>query len=157
MGIEIYAPQRKVRGFDLVGLRARAEMIADAAGVADREVCVTLVSNTRIHELNRDYRGKDAPTDVLSFAQSESEVAPLHSIILGDVIISVERANEQYQDVHPAGRPVPTTASDWSLLDEVTHLLIHGLLHLLGYDHMSDSDAEGMEAEERRIWSYIRR
>ena len=155
MAIEIYAPQRKVRGFDLAGLRRRVQAIEAATDASDREVCVTLVSNARIHELNRDYRAKDAPTDVLSFAQNEGEMASLNPHVLGDIVISVERAREQFCGVHPAGRPVSTTESGWTLLDEVTHLLIHGLLHLLGYDHLSADDAETMEQEERRVWSHI--
>ena len=157
MGIEIYAPQRKVRGFDLAGLRTRILALETAANVQDREVCVTLVSNQKIRILNREYRQKDAATDVLSFAQNEGEMAYINPHVLGDIVVSVERAQEQYIGVHPAGRPVHSTDEDWSLLDEVTHLVIHGLLHLMGYDHMTESDAREMEAAERELWAGLGR
>jgi len=156
MALEVYAPQRKVRGFDLVGLRRRVRQLELVMDLVDKEACITLVSNQRIHELNRDYRAKDAPTDVLSFPQNEGEMAFINPSVLGDIVISVERAQEQYRGVPQAGRPTDTHSADWTLLDEVTHLLIHGLLHLLGYDHLVHSDAEAMEDEERRIWSKLR-
>ncbi|MFT5432614.1 MAG: putative rRNA maturation factor [Myxococcota bacterium] len=142
MPIEIYNRQRKVVGFDTRALTKRAMMVADAAEIPQHEVCVTLVSDKRIHLLNRDYRSKDRPTDVLSFAQNEGELSELNPTVLGDVLISVETAERQREDR--------------SLFDEVTHLLIHGVLHLLGYDHEVDDEAEVMEAEERRIWAHLR-
>ncbi len=142
MPIEIFNRQRRIPGFDTKSLRGHATVIERAADIVGKEVCVTLISDKRIHELNRDYRGKDRATDVLSFAQNEGDFADLHSEILGDVLISVETADRQ--------------RSDRTLLDEVTHLLIHGVLHLLGHDHMEDDEAEVMEAEERRIWSELR-
>ncbi len=139
--IEIQSRQRKVRGLDLEALRRRARIVARATGTESSEVCCTLVSDGPIHELNLQYRGKDKPTDVLSFAQNEGEFAGLNPELLGDVVISVETAERQRE-----GR---------SLCDEVTHLLIHGVLHLLGHDHEVDDEAEVMEAEERRVWAAI--
>ena len=140
--IELYNRQRKVSGFDMRTLRRRADVVVEAAGVAMHEICVTLVSDKRIHELNRDYRSKDRPTDVLSFAQNEGELAEMNPTVLGDVIISLETAERQRETR--------------SLMDETTHLLIHGVLHLMGHDHMEDDEAEVMEAEERRIWAVLR-
>lgn len=141
--IELYNRQRKVVGFDGAALRRRLPEIARAAGVGDAEVCVTLVSDARIRDLNRDYRSADRPTDVLSFAQNDGEFAELHTQVLGDVLVSLETADRQRAD-------------DRTLLDEVTHLVIHGVLHLLGHDHERDDEAEVMEAEERRIWAALR-
>ena len=140
--IELYNRQRKVPGFDTPTLRGRAAVVVAAAGVQMHEICVTLVSDRRIHELNRDYRAKDRPTDVLRFAQNEGELAEINPTVLGDVIISLETADRQRE-----GR---------MLMDETTHLLIHGVLHLMGYDHTEDAEAEVMEAEERRIWAVLR-
>lgn len=142
MSIEILNRQRRVTGFDTAALRKRAPVIARAADIAESDVCCTLLSDARIHALNRDYRQKDRPTDVLSFAQNEGEFAELHAEVLGDVLISLETADRQ--------------RDQRSLLDEVTHLLIHGVLHLMGFDHIDDSDAAEMEAEEQRIWATIR-
>lgn len=141
MTIEILNRQRRIVGFDSRALATRANVLATAAGIPESEVCVTLVSDARIHRLNRDWRGKDRPTDVLSFAQNEGELADWNTEILGDVVISLETADRQR-----GGR---------ALMDEVTHLLIHGVLHLLGHDHMEDAEAELMEAEERRIQAAI--
>ena len=139
--IEIVSRQRRVAGFDLQGFRRRSGVIASAANIPDAEISVTLVSDARIRALNRDYRGKDRPTDVLSFAQNEGEFAELNAELLGDVIISLETADRQ--------------RGERSLLDEATHLLVHGVLHLLGWDHAEDAEAERMEAEERRIEALI--
>ncbi len=143
--IEIFDRQRRVRGFDLAGLRQNALAIEHAAGIGGRDVCVTLVSDARIRRLNRDYRGKDRPTDVLSFAQTEGEDGATNpSAVLGDVLISLETAERQL-DVR-----------GFTLLEEVTHLLIHGVLHLLGHDHERDDEAARMEAEEQRLWAAVR-
>jgi len=103
-----------------------------ALRLPDAELSVLLVSDAVIHRLNRDWRGKDRPTDVLSFSQLEGEGAPPGGL-LGDVVISVDTARRQ------AG------ARGVSLASESERLLIHGLLHLLGYDH------EGSPAEARRM------
>ena len=100
---------------------------------------VLICDDAFIHQLNRDYRGKDKPTDVLSFAQREGEFADPEDPLLGDIIISIETAAQQ--------------ASNYghSLAEELEVLLTHGLLHLLGYDHIEDDEAEIMEAKERAL------
>ncbi len=102
----------------------------------EREVSVLLTDNREIHELNRTYRGKDEPTDVLAFALDEAESA-LPGAPLGDVVISVERATEQAARFgHDVDR-------------EVCFLAIHGTLHLLGYDHMEAEERKLMRSRER--------
>jgi probable rRNA maturation factor len=142
MSIDIYNRQRRIAGFDTAALRRRSATIQHAADIMELEVCVLLVSDVRIHDLNRTWRGIDHPTDVLSFSQNEGQYAALKSSILGDVVISLERANEQ--------------RTERSLLDEVTHLFIHGVLHLLGHDHAEPAETRRMRAEEERIWQAIR-
>ena len=95
---------------------------------ADYEVSVRLCDDAAIRALNRDYRGKDKPTDVLAFAQREGPAGKLHPEMLGDVVISVDTARRQGKR---------------GLYRELLHLASHGLCHLLGYDHRDD-------AEERR-------
>ena len=98
------------------------------------EVSVTFVSNERIHEINREYRDKDAPTDVISFAMEEigeGEVALIGADmprILGDIIISVPKAKEQAEEY------------GHDFLRELGFLAVHGFLHLLGYDHMTEEE-----------------
>lgn len=103
------------------------------------EMSVTLTDNARIQEINRDYRGKDQPTDVISFALEEPGEGEMDIIQedgmprnIGDIIISIERAKEQAQEYgHGFDR-------------ELGFLAVHGLLHLLGYDHMTTEDEKEM-------------
>lgn len=105
------------------------------------ELSVVLADDALVHQLNRDYRGKDRPTNVLSFAlteaeEPEAEGAPL---MLGDVILAFETVEREAAE---QGKSPP---------DHMTHLVVHGVLHLLGYDHETDDDAEEMEDLETRI------
>ena len=124
-------------------VRVAAEMVGQLYGVENGEVSVTLTNNEYIHTLNKEYRGIDRPTDVLSFALNESEEPEMVDgpavNVLGDLIISVERAEEQAADY------------GHSLRREVAFLTVHGMLHLLGYDHMEDEEREEMEAEQRFV------
>ena len=118
----------------------------------DVEISVLLVDNETIRTLNRDYRDKDAATDVLSFPMEEElpdETAPQiiggpTERMLGDLVISVERAVEQAAEYgHAVER-------------ELAFLTVHGLLHLLSYDHEQGPAAEAeMQAEEKRILSIL--
>ena len=104
------------------------------------EVSVLLVDDAEMRRLNRDYRGVDRTTDVLAFALNEGEAPDPQPQFLGDIVISVERARDQ------AGGQ----GSD--LEAEVARLLVHGALHLLGWDHeRSAEEAEGMRRREEEI------
>ncbi|AKT35927.1 uncharacterized protein CMC5_000380 [Chondromyces crocatus] len=99
------------------------------------ELSIALVDDATIHTLNRDYRHKDKPTDVLAFPLDEKVSAATGGRrLLGDVIVSVDTARRQ---AGQRRRP---------LLDEMTMLLGHGLLHLLGYDHQTDEQEREMTA-----------
>lgn len=99
-------------------------------------VDVSVVDNRFIHRINKDYRGVDRPTDVISFAflddQDEKTLIGQDQISLGTILISYEKAEEQAKEYAH------------SLLREMSFLLVHGLLHLLGYDHMKKEDEEKM-------------
>jgi len=110
-------------------------------GRADGQVGVTLVGNPEIRELNRLYRRKDRPTDVLAFAMGEGKYSHLNPSLLGDVVISVETANRQSAD------------RGHSLDKEIAILAIHGLYHLLGYDH--EKDGGEMAAKEKKALQLI--
>ena len=116
------------------------------------EISVLLVDNETIRSLNRDYRNKDAATDVLSFPMEEAmDGEPEPTVIggpterlLGDLVISVEMAVAQAAEY------------EHSVERELAFLSVHGLLHLLGYDHESGVEAEAaMQAEEKRILSVL--
>lgn len=113
-------------------------MIADLQ-LQDREVSFVLTDDKTIHQLNRDYRHIDRPTDVLAFAMQEGDFAELAGPALGDVIVSVPTARKQ-----AAERGAP-------LMAEVTMLLAHGLLHLLGWDHETPAKDRRMRAETDRL------
>jgi probable rRNA maturation factor len=119
-------------------LRRRAERMAAAVGLADRslsrspEVGLVLTDGAEIHALNRDYRKKDRPTDVLAFAMREGEASGVQPGLLGDVIISVETASRQKRRR--------------TLEEEIFFLWSHGLCHLLGYDHRTDTEEAEMDA-----------
>lgn len=109
------------------------------------EVSITFVSDQYIQELNRAYRDVDRPTDVLSFAFDEGETGNIQYSdecgyhLLGDIIISLERAIEQAKEYNH------------SLNREVGFLTAHGMLHLLGYDHMDEESEQSMHALEEKI------
>ena len=106
-------------------------------------VSIMLCDDATIHPLNRDYRDKDKPTDVLSFAQREGDFAFLDDNLLGDIIISMETTIRQANE------------RQHSTETELRVLLVHGILHLLGYDHIEDDEAEIMEAKEREILAHL--
>ncbi len=106
------------------------------------EVSLLLAGDALLHRLNRDFRQIDRPTDVLSFPQLEGRAAlvqhrasPQQPLALGDVVISVERARRQAEEL------------GHSLERELGYLLVHGVLHLCGYDHETDEE----QAEMRRL------
>lgn len=106
-----------------------------ALGIEDAELSLVLCDDRYIHGLNREYRGRDQPTDVLAFAMQEGEpMAMPGPLLLGDVVISLPTAARQ-------------AAERRLTLRQVSHeLLAHGLLHLLGFDHQSPEEERHMRA-----------
>lgn len=113
------------------------------------EVSVRLAGNDEVQALNRQYRGKDKPTNVLSFPMVQPDLVETLAnsddgeILLGDIILACDVCREE-----AAERGV-------SLEAHATHLIVHGMLHLLGYDHMADDEAEDMESLEREIMARL--
>ncbi len=103
------------------------------------ELSVLLTDDDQIQKLNKMYRAKDRPTDVLAFAMREGDFSALAGELLGDVIISLPTAQRQAEERSVA------------LLGEVTMLLAHGLLHLLGWDHVTVKQDAAMRAEVERL------
>jgi probable rRNA maturation factor len=106
------------------------------------EIAVRLTDDAEVHRLNRDFRGKDKPTNVLSFPQVQADLLECLSnsddgeILLGDIVLARETC------AHEAAE------KGIGLADHVTHLIVHGTLHLVGYDHMDEVSAGAMEALE---------
>ena len=129
---------------DVVGdPKSDVEVALQVRSLVDAEVSIVLTDDEHIHRLNLEYRSVDRPTDVLSFAQAEGVPFPGVGQILGDIVISLETARRQAEERgHPMGH-------------EVRILLVHGLLHLLGFDHENDEDRERMAAEEESLLSAL--
>ncbi|CAO3417227.1 rRNA maturation RNase YbeY [Azospirillum endophyticum] len=131
---------------DAEWLAERAALAALGAAYDDEEgpaeLSVVLADDALVHRLNREYRGKDKPTNVLSFALTEAEEPEAQEgvpVMLGDVILAFETVAREASE---QGK---------SFKDHMTHLVMHGVLHLLGYDHETDDEAEEMEALETRL------
>jgi probable rRNA maturation factor len=116
----------------------RAARVALLAAAPDRQglhrVTLLLTDDNEMKELNRAWRGEDAPTNVLSFPAGEEAREPG---VLGDVVLAHETILKEAREANIA------------LTDHVSHLVVHGVLHLLGFDHMNDAEAERMENLER--------
>lgn len=116
---------------DLAAICQRALNAGAQQMQASGEVSLLLTNNAEIQILNRDWRGKDKPTDVLSFPSD-----PLDQPFLGDIAVAMGVTQTDAE-----ARPI-------ELAQHLSHLLIHGLLHLLGHDHKDDTEAGEMEALE---------
>ena len=103
----------------------------------DRELSLLLVDNKEIKDINRQYLNRDCPTNVISFSQIEGEFGNLNPKILGDIVISVEKAQS---DADEGGL---------SLEDGIDYLFIHGILHLTGYNHENTTEAEALKMQNR--------
>ena len=121
-----------------VARRAVAAAAAVIAFAKEDEIGVTLMDDTRIAELNRRWRHQDKPTNVLSFPAPPSPVVDAHRF-LGDIVLA-------YETIEREARALRRTMDQ-----HLAHLVLHGLLHLLGHDHESDERAEEMEELEARI------
>ncbi|MCT1903882.1 rRNA maturation RNase YbeY [Oceanobacillus sojae] len=124
----------------LLTFAGKAEKVAP-----DAEVSISFVNNEQIQVINRDYRDKDKPTDVISFAMQEMEDEELEivgeglPVVLGDIIISIDKAKEQAEEYNH------------SFERELAFLALHGFLHLLGYDHMNAEDEKKMFRRQDEI------
>ena len=104
------------------------------------EFSIIIVDNKKIHEINKEYRGIDRPTDVISFALEDSEGVELENYrILGDIYISIDKVKEQAREY------------GHSITRELCFLAVHGFLHLLGYDHMKPDEEKIMFGKQEEI------
>ncbi len=125
-------------------LRSRAARALREVGQSNSELSIAIVLDNEIAALNSEYRGKRSATDVLSFSLLEGEHSDQRGELLGDVVIGIETAARQARAAH---RGIDA---------EVARLLIHGILHLIGWNHEESAEAKLMRAEERRLWRAIR-
>jgi probable rRNA maturation factor len=128
------------QGFSDPSLLERAAQLTldSQAGTANGDITIVLTDDAQLHELNRDYLGVDAPTDVLSFPASESD-PETGAAYLGDILISIPRAAAQ------AG------FAGHAIEEEVQLLVVHGTLHLLGHDHAGVQEKARMWAAQAEV------
>jgi probable rRNA maturation factor len=145
MSIEIENRQRQVR-VDSRRVRRSLKRLLKELRCDDRELSLLLVDDAQIREINRNYLKRDHSTNVISFSMAEGEFGTVHPWLLGDIVLSAETAARD------------AAAAGIDLMDEIEFLLIHGLLHLLGYEHEGASPAEArrMKARERELFFILR-
>jgi probable rRNA maturation factor len=145
MSISIQNRQKRQR-VDTGRLRRSLKRLLRELDCGDSEISLLLVDDDQIQEINRTYLGRDCPTNVISFSMKEGSFSHIHPEILGDIILSTETA----------ARDALTGQLDF--MDEVEFLLIHGLLHLIGYNHEKTSAeaTEKMRTRERELFFMLR-
>lgn len=146
LNIDFLDETEKVKEKDIELVEKLLQHAAKILAIEDEaELSVTFVTNEAIHEINRTYRQKDAPTDVISFALEEIGEGETPIIaegmprVLGDIIISTDRTIEQAEEY------------GHSFERELGFLAVHGFLHLLGYDHMNPEDERVMFSKQDEI------
>ena len=138
--------RQKLLTVDVGRVRRSLKRLLKELGFNDGEVSLLLVDDDQIREINKNYLQRDCPTNVISFAMTEGAFGDVHPEILGDIILSVETAARD------------ALACNIDFMDEVEFLLIHGLLHLVGYNHenVESSEAKKMKKLERELF-FLRR
>ncbi len=139
--IEVCLQVPRPAGLDIEQtIKRAAEAAMEQEGAAGAWLSATVADDDYVRALNRDYRGIDRPTDVLSFPMEEGEdIAAEPDGFLGDIVLSLPRAKAQAAEY------------GHSLLRELSFLTVHGALHLLGYDHMEEGEAAAMFAKQEAI------
>ena len=127
--------QRLVK-LDLRRIRRTVREAAKHLGCPEREVSLLFVDNEAISEINRQYLNRPGPTNVISFSQTEGDFGHITPLLLGDIVISAQRAVSDAQ------------AGNLDVNDEIDFLVIHGLLHLLGYNHEGSDEREAAQMRE---------
>jgi probable rRNA maturation factor len=126
-------------------LRRAAEMTLNVLGYPESELSVSIVGDRSMRRINREYLGKDRPTNVISFAMNEGEFGALNPDILGDVVISADTTLREAE------------AGGMEFSSRLVFLLLHGILHLTGYDHerSGESEARRMENKELELFGML--
>ena len=142
--VKIKNQQNKIK----ISLRWITEVtneILKGLGYQKWEISILLVDDPQITKLNKTYLQRNRPTDIIAFSQLEGEFSQLNTHLLGDLVISLETAQRHAEEDHT------------TLNDEIVFLLIHGILHLLGYDHEgSISQAREMEVKQEEVLSSVK-
>lgn len=136
--------QQEIIPVEAKKIRKAAERILASLRISGYELSVLLLDNKGIRAVNKKYLNRNRPTNVISFSLTEGEFGNINPHVLGDVVISVEKALEQAE------------IRGTSLEEELTFLLIHGILHLVGYDHeKKGSEREKMRKKEKEVYKVV--
>ena len=141
--VSISNRQKRV-SIDAGKIRRAAKKILSDLGFQGYELSIVIVDDQEITRLNRQYFHRNRPTNVISFPMAVGDPASLPSRVLGDVVISAETSKRQAEEAGGKAK------------DEILFLLIHGILHLAGYDHEGAADErKKMEAKEKELFSFV--
>lgn len=144
MGVLIQNLQH-IQKINLREIRKKAQRVLEALGLTEKELSILLTDDSTIAELNQRYLQRARPTNVIAFPMQEGPYSEINPQIVGDVVISVETAHRQSKEAGLSPSCV------------LERLLVHGILHLSGYDHeRSDSEAHLMEKKEEEILKVLR-
>ncbi|MBM4315101.1 MAG: rRNA maturation RNase YbeY [Deltaproteobacteria bacterium] len=145
MPIAIENRQKKI-SLDSRRIRRSLKRLMNELGCEDRELSLVLVDDEQIREINRTYLNRDRSTNVISFSMGEGEFGTINPRLLGDIVLSAETAARD------------AAAAGIDQMDEVEFLLIHGLLHLIGYEHENTTPGESrrMKTRERELFFNLR-
>jgi len=126
-------------------IRRSTTTVLHALACPDKEISLTFIDDAAIHLLNKQYLGKDKPTNVLSFSLQEGEFGSLNPDMLGDIVISVETAKRD------------AVTGGLTLDEEIDFLIIHGILHLIGYNHEGATRGQTakMRAKEKELFHLL--
>lgn len=144
MKLQIENSQNKIK-IDQRKIRSTVLKILKNLDCADKEISLSFVDNKNIKQLNKQYLGKDKATNVLSFSLQEGEYGDINPQILGDIIVSVETAQRD------------ALYGKLTIVQEIDFLIIHGILHLLGYNHENTTKRETnkMRQKEKELFTAI--
>ena len=144
MKIQIGNQQKRIK-IDKRKIRAKVTMLLRLMDCGNKEISITFVDDETIQGINQKYLSKDRPTNVVSFSLQEGEFGNINPEILGDIVISVDTALRD------------TEKSNLSFDEELLFLIVHGLLHLVGYNHESTSKANTrrMQQKEKELFRLI--
>lgn len=144
MEIEIFNETEEDLSTDLINLKKLLSDFCKRENLNNVIFNIIIVDEDKIHEINKTYRGIDRPTDVISFALEDDRLMkePTEIRILGDIYICIQKVHSQAEEY------------GHSFKRELTFLAVHGLLHLLGYDHMNKIDEEKMFSKQEEVLKY---
>jgi probable rRNA maturation factor len=136
MKIQIENQQKRIK-IDKRKIRADVNKLLKLLDCGNKEISITFVDDKTIQSINKKYLSKDRPTNVISFSLQEGEFGGINPEMLGDVVVSVDTAESDAEKGH------------LTFDEEILFLIIHGLLHLLGYDHVNTSKANALKMKRK--------